>query len=680
MSITVSEDILIVNETLTIDGTAASSSTDTGALKVNGGVGIGGDINVGGDVKVVGATTIEDLLTIGVGASSYTFPAERGTNGQLLLFSTSSGSLEFTDLTLLNASGTFGTDNRLIKSSGVGTDVEITGITLSDTNDLSGVTSIDVETTATFGGDVSVNSATSSDANTTGALTVAGGVGVAENLNVGNDVCIDGDVKIAGELTIGDGVNSYTLPVTSGLPGQILKVNTTGTLVFTSDGSSPFAVCAPEAFGSDNRLVRTIGTEREIEATDILISDTNDISGINTISVDSDVAIGGVLTLTSTDSSALVVTGGIGIAENLNVGGDTIATGTIAVSNTTGSTTTDTGALTVDGGVGIGGNLNVGGTLTAGEIILGDSDLVIGSTTASDNNTTGALVVSGGVGIGGNTNIGGDTSIDGNLIVNSVTSVTDTTSSTTTSNGALTIAGGLGLGENLNMGGTMRVFDTTGSTDPTTGAVVVDGGVGIAENLNVGGDVNTDGVFSVNNTTNSTGTGTGALVVDGGASITKDLYVGGSLVLNSPLTSTSQFFMAYHGTPVSVSSTTFSTISWDTEVRNDTNLYSHTGSDVTVLESGWYKIVANVASEITAGNGTNRTISSSRITVNAVSVTGSTSYMYNRTAERGHGTCTIVILQNLVANDIINVEINRLLGSSTATTVANACRLFISRV
>jgi hypothetical protein len=690
MSITVSEDILIVNETLTIDGTASSSSTDTGALVVAGGIGIGGDVNVGGTLLVKGTTNVEDTLTLGVGGTSYTFPTERGTSGQLLLFSTSSGGLEFTDLTLLNAPGAFGTDNRLIKSSGTGTDVEITGISLSDTNDLSGITTLDVDSTATIGGDLTVNSVVSSVSNTTGAIVVAGGVGIAENLNVGGDVCFDGDVKIINELTLGDPLTTgYTFPTVTGVAGQILSISTAGTLIFSSNGASPFAVVAPNVFGTDNRLVRSIGTERELEATDVILSDTNDISGINTISVDNDVTIGGVLLLSSTTSSttngtgALVVTGGVGIAENLNVGGTTTTDGTVSVTDVTESVSTNSGALTVDGGVGIGGNLSVGGTLTADTIDLGVGDLLISSTTASTSNTSGALVVAGGVGIGGDTNIGGDTSIDGTLTVNSITSITDATSSTNNTTGALIITGGLGLGENLNMGGVLNVNNTSGSTDQNSGAVIIDGGVGIAENLNVGGELNTDGVVSVNNPTNATSsTGPGALVVSGGVSIAKDLYVGGSVVLDEPLVSNSQFFMASHTTPLVVSTTAFSALTWDTEIRKDTGLYAHTASssNVDVLESGWYKIVANIATEITTGNGTDRTISSARILVEGVAVSGSTSFMYNRTALRGHGACTISILQNLTVGDTINVEINRLLGTSIVTSIANACRLYISRV
>ena len=69
----------------------------------------------------------------------------------------------------------------------------------------------------------------------------------------------------------------------------------------------------------------------------------------------------------------------------------------LALVDATESTTTSSGALVVTGGVGIGGQLNVGGTTST-----------FTATTASTTTTTGALVVAGGVGIGGTINLGVD--------------------------------------------------------------------------------------------------------------------------------------------------------------------------------------------------------------------------------------------------------------------------------
>jgi hypothetical protein len=89
-----------------------------------------------------------------------------------------------------------------------------------------------------------------------------------------------------------------------------------------------------------------------------------------------------ITTATSTDTGAVIVAGGVGIGGDLYVGGKIVAqeldiqyttvTTTIVKTddiittyNTTNSTSTDTGALIVAGGVGIGEDVNIGGTLTA---------------------------------------------------------------------------------------------------------------------------------------------------------------------------------------------------------------------------------------------------------------------------------------------------------------------------
>ena len=132
----------------------------------------------------------------------------------------------------------------------------------------------------------------------------------------------------------------------------------------------------------------------------------------------------------SNDSTtgALIVKGGVGIGQNLNVGGDVkapsiqvteivntnslqsdgITTNTIKVNSNVISDDLKSGALIVTGGVGIGKNLNVG------------EDVKIESVTQSTNPTTGALVVAGGVGIGENLNVGGDVNITGSLTASSI--------------------------------------------------------------------------------------------------------------------------------------------------------------------------------------------------------------------------------------------------------------------
>ena len=686
MSITVSEDILIVDETLTIEGGNASSGTDSGALIVNGGIGVTGNVNIGNELSVNGTSSLQGQVTIGTGGTEYTLPTARGTTGQMFRFSNASGGVEFSNLNVLNAQSAFGVADRLLRSTGVGTDVEVSTVSVNVTGDMSGVASINVTGDATMGGDMVVGSGTTSTTTDSGALVVSGGVGVSENITVGQNATFTGDVNIEGQVTLGVGGTSYTLPTSIGLQGQLMTVSSTGSLVFTTSGASPNTVNTPAVFGASNRMVRTLGTARDIEATSVVISITDDISGINTINVVGGITSGGVLTVTDTTAStgtgdgAIVVSGGVGIGGALNVGGTADIGGVVTISDTTASTTPTEGALIVgsggSGGVGIQGNLNVGGTLTADNIVFGSSDLVLTSPSPT------ALDVTGGVGIGGNLNVGGDGTVSGTLSVASTTSITSTEDSVSNTTGSLIVAGGVGIAKQLNVGGIFNVNNTTNSTNSGSGSLVVAGGMGVAKDMNVTGGLNAAGITTLSAGINAISTSSGTLQVQGGVGIQNDLYIGGTLFASQPIINSTKFFMAEHTVPISVSSTTFSPISWDNETRKDSGLYTHAAnsSDITVLADGWYKIVTNVSVEILNGDGISRSVSSSQLFVNGVGVTGTVSYGYHRTNVLGYNTSTITTIQNLTANDVISVRFNRTNGTSTLTSVSGGTRILVSRV
>lgn len=686
MSITVSEDILIIDETLTIEGGNVSNSTDSGALVVSGGIGISGSVNIGDELSVNGTSSLQGQVTIGSGGTEYTLPTSRGTTGQMFRFSNVSGGVEFSNLNVLNSLSAFGASDRLLRSTGTGTDVEVSTVSVNATGDMSGVASINVTGDATMGGDMVVGSGTPSTTTNSGALVVSGGIGVSENITVGQNATFAGDVNIEGQVTLGVGGTSYTLPTSIGVQGQLMTVSSTGSLVFTTSGASPFTVNTPAVFGSANRMVRTLGTARDIESTSVVISNSDDISGINTIDVVGGVTSGGILTITDTTAStgvadgALVVSGGVGIGGALSVGGTADIGDVVTISDTTASTTPTTGALIVgtggSGGVGIQGNLNVGGTLTADSVVFGSSDLVLTSPSPT------ALSVTGGVGIGGNLNVGGDGTVSGTLSVTGSSSITSTEDSVSNITGALTVAGGVGVVKQMNVGGVFNVNNTTDSTNSGNGALIVAGGMGVAKDMNVTGGLNAGGITTLSAGLNATNTSSGTLQVQGGVGIQNDVYIGGNLFTSQPIVNGTKFFMAEHTTPLSVSSTTFSPITWGNETRKDTALYTHVAnsSDITVLADGWYKIVTNLSVEIVLGDGTGRSISSTQLYVNGVAVTGTLSYGYHRTNVQGYNTSTITTIQNLTTNDVISLRFNKVDGSSTLTTVSGGTRILVSRV
>ena len=146
---------------------------------------------------------------------------------------------------------------------------------------------------------------------------------------------------------------------------------------------------------------------------------------------------------------------------------------TINITDDTQATSTTTGSLIISGGVGIaksvfiGGNLTVSGSFNGGSVEFGN--VKIAQTTANTIDTlTGNLVLdsTGGlVDINDNVDISGTLDVDGNVTLGNATSDATTVS------------------------GTLAVQSTTNSTSKTTGALTVGGGVGINDDLHVGGDI-----------------------------------------------------------------------------------------------------------------------------------------------------------------------------------------------
>jgi hypothetical protein len=367
-------------------------------------------------------------------------------------------------------------------------------------------------------GDVVISSTSTSSDATTGALVVSGGLGVADNINV------LGASNLVGQLTLGDGGTSYDFPTTKGLEGEILSISG-NSLVFGSGGSN--SVTALTDFGTDNRMVKTVGINKEIEATGVVLTDSDgmDIPGASTISAT--LRITDTTVSSSPITGALVVNGGVGIGEDLYVNNNIDVSGTADI---TGVLTLGTGgtAYSFPSTVGVTGELLTvsGGNLvfstgissgTGGTTISGDTTIT--STTVSSSATSGALVVSGGLGVAG------DVFIDDTLNVTGVSNLT-----TVNATGAATF------------GSTMKVDDLTQSNDCSTGALVVSGGVGVGRNLNVcgtfavDGDSTMTGQLVINDATNAVSDSTGALVVLGGLAVTKDVVIGGSLTVNGTTT------------------------------------------------------------------------------------------------------------------------------------------------
>jgi|GEM_PF-2627385 len=117
----------------------------------------------------------------------------------------------------------------------------------------------------------------------------------------------------------------------------------------------------------------------------------------------------------------------------------------------------------------------------------------------------------------------------------------------------------------------------------------------------------------------------------------------------------------------------------DTEVVEDSDYYSHAGtnSTVTVLAAGLYKVTARGSTYVSSG--TNRSDSEIRLMRNAVPL-APIGRIYNRNSNQGSGTATVVAFVSFAANDTIRVQARRLSGANTVLTLANGSSLIIELV
>ncbi|KAA3621916.1 MAG: hypothetical protein DWQ02_26940 [Bacteroidetes bacterium] len=139
---------------------------------------------------------------------------------------------------------------------------------------------------------------------------------------------------------------------------------------------------------------------------------------------------------TMTPSAKLHVQGDQIIEETLDVNGIARMNSGVA------STAPTNGALIVTGGTGISEDLNVGNNANIGNDLDVTNNGTIGVDLAVGNNGS----------IGNDLDVGNDAFIHNNLTVSGIASVTNPLGSSSPTSGALVVTGGAGIGENLNVG------------------------------------------------------------------------------------------------------------------------------------------------------------------------------------------------------------------------------------
>jgi hypothetical protein len=399
-------DVLNIDN-LTIDGNTITSTDTNGNIELTAN-GLG-TIELNSPVNFAGATTFTGLLNadggIAVDTNAFTVAGD-GTGNTLI-----GGTLGVTgESTLASAIVSDLTDNRVVIAGTSG--------------------ALEDDANFTFDG---TTLALTSDFTQTGTGTVTGQWNV-DNLRLDGNVLSTTDTN--GNLTLTPNGTGYV--VISGTNGLVIPVGTNAQQGPAVNGAIRLNSTSGQFEGYSNANWSSLGGVRSVDGLTFIIAETSPGNSDDTLhfyvatgastnkeamTLDEDtLAVLNTTTSTSTSTGAVTVAGGVGITENLNVGGDTVLTGDLAVNGgditttattfnlvnatattlniggaatavdigaTTGTTSVNN-ALSVDGNFDVGGasiftvNATSGNTETAGNLIVG-GDLTVNGTTTSVN-------------------------------------------------------------------------------------------------------------------------------------------------------------------------------------------------------------------------------------------------------------------------------------------------------
>jgi hypothetical protein len=451
-------------------GTVATSQT-TGTLVVTGGVGISGALYAGNIFSNGAAVWTTATLTNNNQLSNGAEYLTSSTLGQYGVAAIAAGA----GISINTATG-----NVIVSNSGVLTVLGTTfiGVSASSGSNIS-ITNLGVQQ-AIAGLGITVSAAT-------GSVTISS----ADTLQL---------VTARGATTNQPVAFTSTNLSASTSSGQALLV---------SGGIGALAVYAAAVYDSANRVLTSVapvgGNSISISAsstasgsTTFTINNTGVTSAVGSTYIGVSTSTGsvvftnlGVQTLTAgTDTVVSAATGTITVwnASTLqsvtNRGSST--TNALSIANATNSTSSNTGALTVQGGVGIGNDLFVGGNVR----IVGtlDAQSVTGNISTASNlsgGSLGSIPYQESAGLTQYIGIGPAGSF---LQSNGSTATYVTTSSihVATAQFAVTatnLGGGVVVASSGTFNNTVRILDTTQSTSTVTGALTVVGGVGVSGNV-----------------------------------------------------------------------------------------------------------------------------------------------------------------------------------------------------
>ena len=610
-----------------------STSSDTGAFRVSGGVGIGSDIYAGGSISgqslnlrdwatitnrlTVGSITItsnEDATTTGTGAlriaggmsiaGNIFSTANVYANGYLVNTGTFTGGTLSNKTRITNSETSISTDSgalQVVGGIGIGRDFYAGGVGNFDHIITRGTATSMMYGPLEISDVLFVNSYFNSYSSTSGSLIVGGGVGIGLDLTVGGNLYVASSITATNFYGTFNGFVSATGTITTSTFTNAILGGNSGELLYQS--------------GTNQTGFITTSTPGNI-----LVS-----NGVGAPKYQNTLTLSGTVPSNSTSTGTLVVVGGVGIGQDLYVGGtvsgnylqisgfDQVSTVSgfldvglikaIAPIDVFNASSTDTGALQVLGGVGIGGNVYIGQNLhVAGKAYLNEAEIL---TTQS-----------------------GFSSILGVSIINQTLNLTTSTNSTSTDTGALIVVGGVGIGKDLYVGGDLTLKGALVITTASIGSSAVtsiNAGTDTVVSSNIGNVTiwnkstlqtvsdrgnSTTNVILVTNTTEALSTDTGALQVVGGLGVGGDAWIGGDVYTRGQRVLTTATVNQYAsqtsitaGTDTAVSTSTGNIIIWNTSTlqsvsgrgNSTTNTILVTNeTNATSTDSGALQVVGGV--------------------------------------------------------------------------------------
>jgi hypothetical protein len=309
------------------------------------------------------------------------------------------------------------------------------------------------------------------------------------------------------------------------------------TLTILTDNSLNFEGSQGSVFSIDSNLSSgEIFSVSDISGLPIISASAGQTVNINEFGGYTQIGNGSINS-SSTTTGSLVVSGGLGLTGNANIGG------TVRITNSTSSISSSSGALSISGGLGLAGNAFIGGTVN------------ITNTTVGSGVSSAALVVTGGFGVNGNVWIAQEPNSKlsimqsngdegGEIFLNKPTTNTSITTGVTidifqnrlrffeqggSARGFYLdiTAGGNGVGTNI-MGGSSS--GTVNSGTATFAAYYPASSNAVSENSNL---QFTGTGISIGGNIASTSTTSGSLKVYGGVGIGDSVHIGGMLNVGS---------------------------------------------------------------------------------------------------------------------------------------------------